>query len=240
MIPYARLVWTHARVTSLLVLACVVVFALEFVDAGSYDALSGSGRGLSPVLAFGVLYRPAVLQGEWWRLVTAGFLHFGAIHILLNLYALVYVGLVLESRFGSLRFLIVYTVALVGGNVAALFLQSPRSISAGASGAIMGLFGAMLVIGLRYQFRRQWLQSAMFPIVATLVYGAANSGISNAAHVGGLISGFVAAWLVGVSPRWLRLLEAQKQAALAAAAATQSLGLGDSTPPASVPPDSAS
>ena len=102
MILFGRYLIAHARVTTLLGLTCIVVFALEAVDAGSYDVLGGTGRQLSPALALGVVYRPAIDAGEWWRLVTAGFLHFGIIHLLLNLYALLFVGASLEPRYLSL------------------------------------------------------------------------------------------------------------------------------------------
>jgi rhomboid protease GluP len=202
----------HARVTLALLVACIVVFGLEAVGASDYDVVNGTGRGLSPVLEFGVVFQPAVVSGEWWRLITAGFLHFGLLHLFLNLYALFYVGLALEPRFGSARFAAIYFVALVGGNLAACFLQSPRTVSAGASGAIMGCFGAMAVIGLRFKLRRQWLQSALIPVAMTLLYGFSRSGISNTAHVGGLIAGSIAAWLVGISPQWQQLIEAQQAA----------------------------
>lgn len=215
MLNFSRYLVSRARVTAALAITCIVVFGLEAIGSTSYNALLGTGRRLSPVLAFGVVFRPAIDAGEWWRLITAGFLHFGAIHLLLNLYALVYVGVALEPRFGSKRFAGIYLAALVGGNVAAYQFQSPQSFSAGASGAIMGMFGAMALIGLRYLSGRQqriWLQSAVFPIVATLAFGFSQPNISNAAHIGGLLCGFVAASLLGVSPDWKRLLAAQQRA----------------------------
>jgi rhomboid protease GluP len=232
-IAFGRYLIAHARVTALIGLTCLVVFALEAVDAGSYDWLGGSGRGLSPALVLGVVYRPAIDAGEWWRLITAGFLHFGIIHLLLNLYALLFVGAALEPRYGSRRFAIIYGVALVGGNLAAYWLQSPRSISAGASGAIMGMFAAMAALGIRFPFRRDLLRSSLLPVVATLAYGFSNPSISNAAHVGGLISGFVAAWVVGVSPEWARLTKAQEQAALEQARRQQAQRIELGEPPAS-------
>ena len=213
-----RYLFTRARVTAALAIMCIVVFCLEAVGATGYDVISGTGRRLSPVLAFGVVFRPAIEAGQWWRLITAGFLHFGAIHLLLNLYALVYVGSALEPRFGPKRFLAVYVAGLVGGNVAADLFQSSQTFSAGASGAIMGMFGAMALVGLRYLKDRQrvmWLQSAAFPIVATLAYGFSQPNISNAAHLGGLLCGFGAAALTGVSPDWKRFLDEQTRLAAA-------------------------
>jgi len=232
-ILFGRYLIAHARVTTLLGLTCIVVFALEAIDAGSYDVLGGTGRQLSPALALGVVSRPAIDAGEWWRLVTAGFLHFGIIHLLLNLYALLFVGASLEPRYGSRRFAIIYGVALVGGNLATYWLQSPRTFSAGASGAIMGMFAAMAVLGIRFPFRRELLRSSVLPVVATLAYGFSHPGISNAAHVGGLVSGFVAAWVVGVSPEWARLTKAQEQAVLEEARRQRAKQIEPGEPPAS-------
>jgi membrane associated rhomboid family serine protease len=210
MIPLLRYMAGHARVTLAILLTCVVVFAAEAIGATDYDVLFGTGRGLPPVLEFGVVFQPLVLSGEWWRLITAGFLHFGILHLFLNMYALFYVGLILEPRFGSPRFAAIYGVALVGGNLAACFFQSPESVSAGASGAIMGCFAAMAVSGFRLKLPRQWLQSALVPIGMTLLYGLSRPGISNAAHVGGLVAGGIATWLVGISPEWQKIGEAQR------------------------------
>src|SRR3954453_11393568 len=127
MVNVARYAGARARVTVAIAIACIVVFGLEAVNAGTFNVIAGTGRRLSPALALGVVYRPAIDAGEWWRLITAGFLHFGAIHLLRYLYALLYVGVAIEPRYGSRRFAAIYLAGLIGGNLAAALLQSPRS-----------------------------------------------------------------------------------------------------------------
>src|SRR5947209_3872454 len=95
---------------------CVLFFALEADGATDYNVLLGTGSRLSPLLALGVVFQPLVSEGQWWRLVTAGFLHFGILHLVLNLFAFVYVGFYLEPRYGTRRFAIIYFTAMIAGN----------------------------------------------------------------------------------------------------------------------------
>ncbi|MDQ6781216.1 MAG: rhomboid family intramembrane serine protease, partial [Candidatus Eremiobacteraeota bacterium] len=143
----------------------------------------------------GVLQSALVSRGEWWRLITSGFIHFGFLHIVFNSYALWLGGTVVEYFYGSPRYALIYSLALLGGSFAAYYttLGSPVS-TAGASGAIMGVFGAMFVLGLKLPPLRQILiQNAVLPIILTLANGFMNPGISNAAHIGGAITGALVA-----------------------------------------------
>ena len=136
-------------------------------------------------------YGPAVDHGEWWRIVTAAFLHGGVLHILFNMIALAQVGTVIELTFGGARMLALYTVSLlVAGLSVLVFNYSVPTL--GASGAVFGLFGALLALGLRRgPAGRVLVRQCAGIIVINLVYGFAAAGISNAAHLGGLIAGFL-------------------------------------------------
>lgn len=159
----------------------VVVFLAEMVTGG----LNG------PVVQLGIEYGPAIAHGEWWRIVTAAFLHGGLLHILLNMIALVQVGAIVELTFGAARMLVIYWVSLLvaGFSVLAFNYAIP---TLGASGAIFGLFGGLVALGLRRGPAGQMLvKQTVGIIVLNLVYGFAVAGISNAAHLGGLVAGFL-------------------------------------------------
>lgn len=135
-----------------------------------------------------------------WRLLSSTFLHGGALHILLNMYALWNLGRTVEVVFGARRTLYIYLVSGVLGSIASAELQTSPTVGVGASGAIMGLLGATIyfALTLRGQGRRvNWSQLIM-PVVMTLGYGLALEGIDNWAHIGGLLGGGLAGFLAGV------------------------------------------
>jgi membrane associated rhomboid family serine protease len=207
------LIVRRAKFTVGIGLACILVFALETVGANGYDVLLGTGPRWSPILALGVLYTPLVDQGQCWCLITAGFRHFGLFHLGLNLLALAYVGFFLELRYGTRRFAAICVASLIDGNLIAFATQSPEAISAGASSAILGEYGALVVLGLRYWAERISLQWAFRSVFETLAYGFSHPGIANAAHLGRVATGAAIATLVGVSPAWEAvLLEADERA----------------------------
>lgn len=143
-------------------------------------------------------YRLAVLDGEYWRLLTSMFMHASIIHIVLNMYALNIIGSQLEGFFGKAKFLMIYLVSgITGGLLSILFSDY---VSVGASGAIFGLLGALLYFGYHYRvYLDNVIRSQIIPlIIMNLAIGFLFSGIDNAAHVGGLIGGVLAACAVGV------------------------------------------
>lgn len=144
-----------------------------------------------------------VAHGEVWRLLTAMFLHFGVIHLALNMYVLLLVGPPLEAALGRLRFVLLYLLAGLGGSVASFAFGPHAQIAAGASGAIFGLFGAYYVIA-----RRIGAQTG--PIVATiglnLVISFSVAFIDVRAHVGGLVTGAAVAAVLAYAPRNRRTL----------------------------------
>ncbi|WP_020496808.1 rhomboid family intramembrane serine protease [Sciscionella marina] len=125
-------------------------------------------------------------HGEWWRLLTSGFLHFGLLHIVLNMVSLYIIGREVEVVLGRIRFTALYFTALLGGGVAAFLLSPVDTQVAGASGAVFGLMGALLVAVVRLKLDPK---SVLFVIVLNLVISFQVTGISWQGHVGGLIIG---------------------------------------------------
>lgn len=157
---------------------------------------AGGSTNTSTLIKFGAKVNILILEGEWWRLVTPIVLHIGILHLAMNTFALYYIGMSVERIFGSFRFLLIYLFAGFSGSLASL-LFSP-SISAGASGAIFGCFGALLYFGTVYpkQFLRTMGFNIIFVIGINLLFGFSVPGIDNAGHIGGLIGGFLASLIV--------------------------------------------
>jgi rhomboid protease GluP len=172
-----------------------LTYVLIAINVVAYLWLISTG-GLSSdraLLDHGALDGVACVQrGEWWRIVTGAFLHGGQAHIALNMIALLQLGTVVEEIYGKLRFGLVYAISLVGSGLAVVY-ASPNDITVGASGAIFGLFGALIAVGLRLGKRGRGLIMQMVPILAlNLVFTFAVPNISKAGHVGGLIVGLLA------------------------------------------------
>jgi len=145
------------------------------------------------LIAWGANFRPITLGGEWWRLLTSCFLHIGIIHLLMNLYALMYIGIQLEPHLGRTRFLAAYLLTGIAGSANSLYWHE-FTVSAGASGAIFGMYGvflAMLTTNLIEKTARQAMLTSIAIFVGYNLLNGARGGIDNAAHIGGLISGIV-------------------------------------------------
>jgi membrane associated rhomboid family serine protease len=140
--------------------------------------------------------------GEWYRIITGGFLHAGIIHLGLNMFALYILGQVLEPAIGTVRFVAVYFVSLLAGSLGALLLSDPYTITVGASGAIYGLFLATLLIA-RHRGFGAIAQQLGFWLVLNLVFTFSVSGISIGGHLGGMVGGAIAALLVIAAERQL-------------------------------------
>lgn len=147
------------------------------------------------LLDWGANFRPLTLEGQWWRLFTACFLHIGILHLLLNMYALLYIGLLLEPYLGKTRFLAAYLISGIAASMTSLWWHD-LTISAGASGAIFGMYGVFLAL-LTTNLLDKSVKKALLTSIAVFVgYNILNglkpnSGIDNAAHIGGLLSGLV-------------------------------------------------
>jgi membrane associated rhomboid family serine protease len=137
--------------------------------------------------------------GEWWRLVTAAFLHGSFLHIAFNMYVLFALGPTLERILGHSRYLILYVLAAIGGGVASYVFSDMRTVSVGASGAIFGLMGALVVAGRRLRYD---VTQVLVLLGINVVIGFIASGVDWRAHLGGLVTGaLVAAIMVLPSPR---------------------------------------
>jgi membrane associated rhomboid family serine protease len=167
-----------------------VTVALVAINVAVYLAELAAGGGVNGtgnwIYDKGVLFGPYIAQGEWWRLVTAAFLHYGPIHLAMNMYGLYLAGSLLEHVIGRWRFLLLYLASGVAGSAGALVL-SPTAGTAGASGAIFGVFGALFVLERQRHISTGGQIAGL--IVLNLVFTFAVPGISVGGHVGGLIGG---------------------------------------------------
>ena len=173
-------------VTKAIIVINVAVFLLTAISAGN---IGGEGGQVQAEIA---LFGPAIQYGEWWqlyRLLTAGFLHFGPIHILFNLVILYRFGEMLEPALGPIRFTGLYLASLLTGSFGALAL-SPHAFTGGASGAVFGLVAAA-AIGLHQRGINVWQSGVGGLIVVNLVLTFVVPGISIGGHVGGMVGGFL-------------------------------------------------
>jgi len=185
-------------VTSTLLVLIAAVFVLETVRGGSTNP--------QVLLALGADYPPLVQQGEYWRLVTSMFLHIGLLHLVLNGWALYQLGGLFELLLGSSRLLVVYFVSGVVGSIASnLFTQS---LSAGASGAIFGVMGA--IIAFLMKRRENLTPQAKSLLMQLLLWAGINvflgfttPGIDNAAHLGGCAAGLAIGFFLKERPRYV-------------------------------------
>ena len=180
-----------ARVTPVLLGLNIVVFgAMALAEAGIVT--------LNPEVhvRWGSNFGPRTLDGEWWRLATSMFLHFGILHLLLNMWVLHAYGGLAERLFGSAHFLALYLLSGIGGSVTSLWWH-PEVNSAGASGAIFGVFGGLLAFvvqrknGVPASIMTAHRNSMLVFVGYNLMFGFVYPGIDNAAHLGGLLSGFL-------------------------------------------------
>jgi membrane associated rhomboid family serine protease len=174
---------TFAPVTRALIAINVVIYLITAVQGSGLN--SPGGRLFDKMLLFG----PLVKHGDWWRLITAAFLHANLIHIGFNMFALWVIGGPVEHFLGRARYLGLYFAAGLAGSAGAL-LQAPFAPTVGASGAIFGILGALLI--LEYQATGRLAGQAMTLIAINLIFSFSFSGISWGGHVGGLIGGILA------------------------------------------------
>jgi membrane associated rhomboid family serine protease len=172
----------------------IVTYVLIAVNVLLYLGAGGglSGGGNSKAWFDMVLYGPAVDQGDYWRLITAGFLHSGILHIAFNMYALYWLGTMLEPGLGHVRFAALYFASLLAGSFGAL-LASPNAVTVGASGAVFGLMGAAFIMQRNRGIDP--LRSGLGAVIAiNLAFSLFVPNISIGGHVGGLIGGTIAAY----------------------------------------------
>ncbi len=178
------------RITPILVNLNLVVFVVMLFAGVSWISPSAD-----ELVRWGANYREFTLAGQGWRLLTACFLHAGIFHLLFNMYALVYIGLLLEPHIGSLRFLLVYLLAGIGGSMASLWWND-YMVAVGASGAIFGLYGVFLALLLSKVLDKNVQRAFLTSTLVFVIYMVLNSfkkesNIDNAAHFGGFFTGFM-------------------------------------------------
>jgi membrane associated rhomboid family serine protease len=166
----------------------VATRALIGINILVYAITASQGRGPNSIFVKWVLFGPSVDNGDWWRLFTSMFLHWSLLHIAFNMIALYSIGSVVEQYLGTARFLPLYLVSGLAGSAGAL-LQAPTSPIAGASGAVFGILGSMLV--LEWNVTNRWAGQALTWIVINLAISFTVPGISWGGHVGGLIGGIL-------------------------------------------------
>lgn len=194
-----KAVFSHGKpfITYILLALNVLIFLLLELNGGSTST--------ETLIKYGAKFNPAIMDGEWWRIASSMFLHIGLLHIFMNMLALYYLGTPVEKIYGSTRFLIIYMLAGIGGGLASFAFTS--NVSAGASGALFGLFGALLFFGIMNQklFFQTMGKGIIVIIGINLVFGFLVPQVDNSAHIGGLITGFIASIIVFL-PRKKKLM----------------------------------
>jgi rhomboid protease GluP len=176
-------------VTMTLLIACVAVFLLELA--------TGATRNMAVLVYLGAIVHGLLADGEYYRLVTAMFLHGGFLHLFLNMWALYQLGMIFEAMFGSWRFLLTYFVAGIAASVVSSIFIPVGVPGVGASGAIFGILGALIVSIKRSPLwrGREWTriltrQLSVWAGINILI-GFSVPGIDNAAHIGGFVAGLI-------------------------------------------------
>ena len=173
-------------VTPVLIAINLIVFLLVRMGYARY------------IIGYGANFAPA--RDEVWRLVTSAFIHFDLMHIFFNMFALYIIGTQIETFIGKKKYLFIYFVSAICGSLLSITLANDTTVSIGASGAIFGLFGSLVYFGYHYRlYLGQALKTQIIPlIIFNLIIGFMIPNIDVAAHVGGLIGGFLATIAIGV------------------------------------------
>lgn len=178
-------------VTYIIMAICIILFILM--------ELSGGSTNSQTLLKYGANLDVLVKNGEYYRLFTCIFLHIGIMHLLCNMYSLYIIGREVENLFGKIKYIIIFILSGIFGSIMSLAFTH-NTISAGASGAIFGLLGALLYFGMHYRtYLGEAIKRSIIPIiVVNLIIGFFAEGINLAAHIGGLVGGVLVAMMVGV------------------------------------------
>lgn len=192
----------NAKVTLTLIVLNILWFLVEMHNGFSSTGLMRSGAQD---------YADVVTGGQWWRVLSAMFVHGGFAHIAVNMISLASLGLV-EMFIGRVRYIIIYFASGIVGNLAEVLLGNHGAISMGASGAIMGVFGVAFIVALHKDLPRGILYQLLFWLVLNFVIGFTTTGIGNTAHIGGILTGAITTeimvyrrsrkvwtWLIGIA-----------------------------------------
>ncbi len=182
----------ESKVTNALLIINIAVFAIM--------TLTGGSQSIANLIRFGAVNKSLIVDGQWWRLFTASFIHIGFAHILFNMYFLYQLGPVFERLYGSRNFLIIYLLAGIMGNLLTFAFGESNTISAGASTSLYGLFGLALGIMLNYrgdEILRNFGASFLTVIAINIIYSLASPSVGILGHLGGLLAGVL---LAGIFP----------------------------------------
>jgi membrane associated rhomboid family serine protease len=180
-------------VTRALIAINVAVFIGETATGTPLGGANSSSLGT--LYFHGLLYGPFIDQShQYYRLVTAGFLHDGLLHIAFNMLFLFFMGPMLEPVIGRLNFIVVYFVSLLAGSFGALLL-TPQAGTVGASGACFGILGALIVVA-HYRGISIWQSGLGFTLLINIVFSLSVTGISIGGHLGGVVGGAICGWLI--------------------------------------------
>jgi rhomboid protease GluP len=188
-------------VTFGLISACVLVYVLVALQGAAVGVPLNVGLVQQPreVLSSGALIPALVAEGQAWRLVTSAFLHSGFVHLALNMLSLYFLGSFAEVTFGRSRFLALYLISGIAGGLAYLYFGSFNAPAVGASGAIFGLLGGVFGFAIRrgtFSTRNPIISQLLLLTAINLFLGATIPGVSNTAHIGGLLGGLVFGYLM--------------------------------------------
>ncbi|MFA6152585.1 MAG: rhomboid family intramembrane serine protease [Chitinophagaceae bacterium] len=179
-------------VTPLLLYICAILFLMMIIAGVS--PITPTAKSL---FVWGGNFKDAVIGGQWWRLISYMFLHAGAMHLIMNGFALLYAGMYLEPLIGRIRLVSAYVLTGISAGIASLIIH-PHSVGVGASGAIFGLYGVFFALlttnYLQKTARKTMLRSLLFFVVFNLLMGL-QGNTDNAAHIGGLLSGILIGYL---------------------------------------------
>ena len=179
-------------VTYIIMAVCILMFALMYV-------LGNGSEDINTLLFFGANLDSLVKSGQIYRLFTCMFLHIGIWHLICNMYSLYVIGKEIENLYGKVKYIIIFVFSGIFGSILSMAFTH-NAVSAGASGAIFGLLGALLYFGYYYRaYLGNTIRKSVLPVVfINLAIGFISSGIDNAAHIGGLVGGILLSMLVGV------------------------------------------
>jgi membrane associated rhomboid family serine protease len=192
----------HGQVTRVLIAVNVVVFLVTVTSGASVL----TGTGTSSIYNRFALVPVAVAHGQWYRLITATFLHYGIFHIAFNMWALWVVGPLLEAALGRWRYVVLYALSGIGGGLLSVLSGPINEQAAGASGAIFGLFGGLYVIARHRNLPTGGIAAT---IVVNLIFTFSVSNIDWRGHVGGLVIGTLIAAIYAFTPRGARRTHTQ-------------------------------
>ena len=183
----------YMMLTNILIAVNLLVFLISaWISKNIFDI------DIYTLIIMGAKVNSLIDKGQVWRLITCAFLHGGLIHIFFNMYALKILGPEIEYVYGKVKYLVIYLLSAIAASIFS-YIFGPQSVSVGASGARFGLFGAMLIFGIKHrkQMGKAYMMNILQVIFVNVIIGISSSNIDNAAHFGGLIVGALIALLLG-------------------------------------------